>query len=57
MENDEAFSQPSLVHLMLQREASNTSNDFFSEVGRLRTLTYNKNYIGTISHGVSTRRR
>lgn len=57
MENDEAFSEPSLVHLMLQGEASNTSNRLFSEAGRTRTLNYNKSYIGTASPSISTRRR
>jgi hypothetical protein len=46
MENNESFSRPPLVHLMLQGKASNTSNWFFSEAGKASTLAYNK----TVQH-------
>jgi hypothetical protein len=57
MENKESFSQPSLTHLtgMLQDEASNSGDLFFSEEGRARTLAYNKRRIGTFSPCISIR--
>ena len=49
LENEEFFSQQSLIHLAdtLQDEASNFDNLFSSEAGRARTLAYNKCRIGT----------